>query len=66
MQRRQHNQRKAERIAAQEARELQELEEAHLARQRLRDLYEEEQSQHPQQDTRSAADLIDEERGTRV
>lgn len=64
--RRQLGQRTAEEIALQEARERKELEEAHQARLRLQALYEEEQRRHPQQDTRSAADFIDEERGVRA
>ncbi len=49
--------------AEQEARELRELEEAREARLRLQQRYAEEERRHPEHDARTAADLIDEDRG---
>jgi hypothetical protein len=63
--RRRLDQPKANGIAEQEARERQEIEEARQARQRLLALSREEQRTHPQGDMRTAADLVNEERGIR-
>lgn len=49
--------------AEQEARELQELEEAREARLRVQQRYEDEERRRPEHDARTAADLIDEDRG---
>lgn len=49
--------------AEQEARELRELEEAREARLRIQERYAEEELRHPEHDARTAADLIDEDRG---
>ena len=49
--------------AEQEARELRELEEAREARLRVQERYAEEERRHPEHDARTAADLIDEDRG---
>lgn len=63
--RRQLKHSEAEQVDAQEERERRELEEARQARERLQALSQEEQGKHPQGDTRSAAELVNEGRGTR-
>ncbi|HKV83284.1 MAG TPA: hypothetical protein VJN88_01925, partial [Ktedonobacterales bacterium] len=63
MRRRQLNQAEEERIAEQEAREQQEIDEARQARERLQALYQDEQRKHPHGDNRSAAELVNKERG---